>query len=163
MKIKPVTTFYELFDDENLLEWKFLKSRVLGSYIMAWWILVEGGRSRPVLWSIFFTKSENVLASKKKNGKSNTLYYSKHNKVRMCSDVVLACPYVRVWLYVLYGKNHLQERDWIIIMASNFSYYQVCHISQKLRQMKQNVSMSTEFKYMKTGQHYGNKSKSHLS
>ena len=123
VKIKPVTTFYDVFDRENLLEWKFLKLRVLESYVTACWILVESGRSRPILWNIFFTKSENVLASKKKNSKSNTLYYSKHNKMRMCRDVVLACPYLRVWLYVLYGKNHWRERDWIIGMASNFSYY----------------------------------------
>ena len=133
VKIKPVTTFYELFDGENFLEWNFLKSRVLGSYVMAWWILVEGGRSRPVLRNIFLTKSENVVVSKKKNGKSNTLYYSKHNKMRMFSDVVITYPYLRVWLYVLHGKNHLQESDWIISTASNFSYYQVCHIGQKLR------------------------------
>ena len=72
---------------------------------------MEGGRSRPVLRNIFLTKSENVLVSKKKNGKSNTLYYSKHNKMRMFSDVELAYPYLRVWLYVLYGKNHLRESD----------------------------------------------------
>ena len=65
----------------------------------------------PFCETFFFTKSENVLASKKKNRKSNTLFYSKHNKMRMCSDVVLACPYLRVWLYVLYGKNHLREKD----------------------------------------------------
>ena len=121
VKIKLVTTFYELFDRENFLEWKFLTSRVLGLYIMAWWILVEGGRLRPVLRNIFLTKSENVLVSKKKNGNSNTLYYSKHNKMQMFSDVVLAYPYLRVWLHVLYGQNHLRESDWIISMASNFS------------------------------------------
>ena len=72
VKIKPVTAFYELFDRENVLEWKFLKSRIPGSYIIAWWIFVESGRSRPVLRNIFLTKSENVLTPKKKNGKSST-------------------------------------------------------------------------------------------
>ena len=81
----------------------------------------------------------------------------------MFSNIILASPHLRVWLYalqlyILHEKNDLQEEDWITNMALTqiFGIIRCPIFAQKLKQMKQNVSMSTEFKYVKTGQQYSN-------
>lgn len=40
-------TFNELVDCKNDLEWEILQSSVSGLYVMACWLLVESGQSRP--------------------------------------------------------------------------------------------------------------------
>ena len=42
-------TFNELVDCKNDLEWEILQSSVSGLYVMACWLLVESGQSRPAI------------------------------------------------------------------------------------------------------------------